>query len=224
MQKFFMVMSSLAITLSASMLVISQGKTLNEEKDLAAKIARFAPTVITADVSKLSANDRKALDKIIEAARLFDPLYIRQVWSGNEALLRKLEADKSPLGKLRLHYFLINKGPWSQLDENASFLPEAPATKPPNAAHYPDDMTKEEFTSWVETLTPEDKTKANGFFYAIRRGPDLHQRPLRCLSARGIGPRMRLSRRLEAVLDEPLRVAREIGAVFPQVAPDAEDA
>jgi len=35
---------------------------------------------------------------------------------------------------------------------------------------------------------------------------------------------MRLSRRFETVLDEPLRMAREIGAVLPQVAPDPEDA
>jgi len=168
----FLTVISLGVVIFGSFSTARTQARTDEERDLAAKIARFAPTVITADVSKLSVNDRKALDKIIAAARLFDPLYIRQVWSGNEALLKKLEADRSPLGKLRLHYFLINKGPWSQLDENASFLAEAPATKPPNAAHYPDDMTKEEFTSWVETLTPEEKAKANGFFYAIRRGPD----------------------------------------------------
>ena len=161
-----------ALLLGASSTILAQVKADSEEKDLSAKIARFAPTVITADISKLSSADRKALDKIIAAARLFDPLYIRQVWSGNDALLKKLESDRSTLGKLRLHYFLINKGPWSQLDDNRAFLPGAPATKPPNAAHYPDDMTKEEFTSWVETLGPEDKAKATGFFYAIRRGPD----------------------------------------------------
>ena len=32
---------------------------------------------------------RERLAKIIAAARLIDPLYIRQVWSGNEALLEK---------------------------------------------------------------------------------------------------------------------------------------
>jgi len=172
MHKFSITILLLAVIQSSFLTALPQTKSTDEEKGLAAKIARFAPTVITADVSKLPANDRKALDKIIAAARLFDPLYIHQVWSGNAALQKKLEADSSPVGKLRLHYFLINKGPWSQLDDNASFLPDVPATKPPNAAHYPDDMTKEEFTSWVETLTPEDKAKANGFFYAIRRGAD----------------------------------------------------
>src|SRR6185295_15218014 len=84
------------------------------ESPLASQIRRFAPTEITADVSQLSEGDRKALDKLIEAARLLDPIYLRQVWSGNEALLKKLEADSTPEGKERLHYFIINKGPWSR--------------------------------------------------------------------------------------------------------------
>lgn len=169
LKKFYLILLTISL---ASASVFAQAKTANEEKELRDKIARFAPTVVTADLTKLSPNDRKALEKIIAAARLFDPLFIRQVWSGNEALLAKLEADKSPLGRLRLHYFRINKGPWSQLDDNKAFIPGVPEHKPKNAAHYPDDMTKEEFTNWVETLSEADKAKATGFFWAIRRGAD----------------------------------------------------
>ena len=144
----------------------------DELAELNAKVRRFAPTVVTADASKLSPGDRRALQKIIEAARLFDPLFLRQVWSGNAALKRRLEADRSPLGRARLHYFNLNDGPWSQLDENKAFLEGVPEEKPPQAAHYPDDMTKEEFTRWVETLSEPERQKATGFFYAVRRGPD----------------------------------------------------
>jgi hypothetical protein len=143
-----------------------------ELMDLKAKTERFAPTVITADVSKLSANDRKALAKIVEAAKLMDPLYIHQVWSGNAALEKKLEADTSPAGQARLHYFRINKGPWSQLDENKSFVEGVPATRPHNAAHYPDDMTKQEFEAWAASLDEGARERATGFFYAIRRDKD----------------------------------------------------
>lgn len=141
------------------------------DPELAKKIGRFAPTELTADTSRLSANDRKALDKIIEAAKLMDPLFLRQVWSGNEALRQKLEADKTVLGRQRLHYFMINKGPWSRIDSNEPFIEGVP-TKPPHATYYPDDMTKEEFNSWVAGLPPEEKQKATGFFYLIRRGDD----------------------------------------------------
>src|SRR6476469_5324037 len=81
------------------------------DADLARKIARFAPTTLTADTSKLSAKDRQALGKIIAAAKLLDPLFLRQVWSGNDALQAKLEADKTEVGRQRLHYFLIHDGP-----------------------------------------------------------------------------------------------------------------
>jgi len=140
-----------------------------EPAELDAKIRRFAPTVVTADTSQLSAGDRRALAKVVEAARLFDPLFLRQVWSGNVALQRKLEADKTPLGRARLHYFMLNDGPWSQLDENIAFMPDVPHEKPATAAHYPDDMTKQEFESWVATLPEAEKQKATGFFYAVRR-------------------------------------------------------
>src|ERR1041385_9189068 len=60
---------------------------------LPAKIRRFSPTVLTANTSRLTPRDRLALGKIITAAKLFDPLFLRQVWSGNDALKKKLEAD-----------------------------------------------------------------------------------------------------------------------------------
>jgi predicted kinase len=132
---------------------------------LHAKIRRFAPTVLTADTSRLSPNDRNALQKIIAAAKYLDPLYRRQVWSGNEALLKKLQGYKDPIWA---HYFLINAGPWSQLDNNEPFIEGAPP-KPPQANFYPNDITKEEFNSWLGTLSTDEKEKAIGYFYAIRR-------------------------------------------------------
>ncbi|HEX7721204.1 MAG TPA: hypothetical protein VF397_03545 [Pyrinomonadaceae bacterium] len=135
---------------------------------LAAKIRRFAPTVMTANTARLSPNDRKALQKIIAAAKLYDHLYLRQIWSGNEALLKKLQADNTPLGRLRLHYFKINQGPWSQLDDHERFIEGVPP-RPPQANFYPEDMTKDEFNSWLSSLSESDKARATGYFYVIRR-------------------------------------------------------
>ncbi|HXU09772.1 MAG TPA: hypothetical protein VN743_12320 [Blastocatellia bacterium] len=142
------------------------------ESTLAAKIRRFAPTDITADTSHLSEGDRNALDKLIEAAKILDSLYLRQTWSGAEALHKKLEADTTPEGRERLHYFMINKGPWSRLDKNEPFIDGVPHEKPPQSGFYPDDMSKDEFNSWVATLPEADKQRATGFFTVIRRGAD----------------------------------------------------
>lgn len=156
----------------AMSLITSITAQQNGDPELARKIARFAPTKLTADTAKLSEKDRQALDKIIAAAKLLDPLFLRQVWSGNEALEKKLQADKSAIGQQRLHYFHINDGPWSRLDNKEPFIEGVPHEKPANANYYPDDMTKDEFNAWLQILSETDKQKATGFFHLIRRGPD----------------------------------------------------
>lgn len=134
--------------------------------------SRFAPTPLQVDTSGLSAGDRKALVKLVQAARIVNRIFMNQFWSGDAALYQKLQQDKSPLGRERLHYFWINKGPWSEIDEHKAFLPGVPPRKPAGANFYPEDMTKEEFESWVRTLSAADKEQAEGFFTVIRRGDD----------------------------------------------------
>lgn len=134
--------------------------------------ARFAPARLQVDLSKLSAGDRAALAKLIEAARVINHLFMQQVWSGNPALYEKLKQDHSALGKARLEYFWLNKGPWSDLDDHKAFLPDVPERKPLGANFYPGNMTREEFDAWVKTLSPGAREEAEGFFTVIRRGPD----------------------------------------------------
>jgi hypothetical protein len=166
------VILSLILTMGLITTLTAQKPEPNGDPELTKKIARFAPTTFTADVSKLSAKDRQALDKIIEAAKWMDPLFRIQVWAGNQELEKRLMADKTPAGRQRLHYFLINDGPWSRLDNNEPFIAGVPKEQPSGANYYPEDMTKDEFNSWLATLSEADKQKATGFFHLIRRGPD----------------------------------------------------
>jgi len=149
-------------------------KPLPTQAQLETMAARFAPTPLRVDTSKLSAGDQKALVKLIEAARLLDDVFLQQFWSGNTNLYAKLQKDRTALGKARLNYFWINKGPWSALDEYQAFLPGVPARKPLGANFYPEDMTKDEFERWVSSLPDKDQEQAKGFFTVIRRnGKDL---------------------------------------------------
>lgn len=141
----------------------------NATMTLEQKIRRFAPTEITADISRLSDGDRKALAKLFEVAKIFDQLYTQQVWSGNEALRATLEQDQSPEGKLRLHWYDINMGPWSGIDNDESFIAGVPKVKPPMANFYPEDITKEEFNRWLKKLPKKDQDLATGYFTVIRR-------------------------------------------------------
>ena len=138
--------------------------------DLRQMSARFVRTPLVVDTSTLTSGDRKALVKLIEAARIVDGLYLDQVWSGNAAEYERLRADHSPLGRARLHYFWVNKGPWSRLDGEQTFLPGVPARKPLGAAFYPEDMTAADFESWVATLPAQEAEQAKGFYSVIRAG------------------------------------------------------
>src|SRR5260370_21668879 len=139
---------------------------LNQLKQMS---ARFAPVTPKYNDAALSTGDRKALAKLVEAARVLNHLFLDQVWSGNRELYARLQKDTTPLGKQRLHYFWLNKGPWSDLDAHAAFIPGVPERKPQGANFYPEDMTREEFESWVKTLSPAAREQAIGFFSVIRR-------------------------------------------------------
>ena len=130
--------------------------------------SRFAPTPLRVDASRLSSGDRQALVKLIEAARILNDIFMQQMWDGNLALYSRLQKDTTPLGKARLHYFWINKGPWSDMDDYKAFLPGVPARKPLGANFYPESMTKEAFESWVAQLSPKEQEQAKSFFTVIR--------------------------------------------------------
>jgi hypothetical protein len=138
--------------------------------------ARFAPAEIGADITGLPKNERDALARLVDAARIMDALFLRQVWAGNAAMLHELAQKAAmPVGPrasrtaaARLHCFLINKGPWDRLNANAPFVPGAPP-KPAEANFYPIDATKEDVQKWTEGLPAKAREAAAGFFTTIRR-------------------------------------------------------
>jgi hypothetical protein len=145
---------------------------------LDAMARRFAPVDLSADTSRLSAGDKAAITKLIEAAKIVDTLQLRQRWADNEALWAALNKDQSPLGKARQRYFWLNKGPWSIIDDNASFMPaeyagiRIPAKKPDAANFYPAGASKQALEAWMNALPPKDKEQAQWFFTTIRTGAD----------------------------------------------------
>lgn len=72
-------------------------------------LERYAPYEVGADLPDLSENEKKAIPLLIKVGKLLDNLYLRQAWSGNEALLEKLQDNGDE--KL-LTLFKMYKGPW----------------------------------------------------------------------------------------------------------------
>ena len=165
----FMIISGVLGVALGGTVLLAADQAPPDQKQLEAMTARFAPVEIRADVASLPANERQALGKLVDAARIMDALFLRQSWAGNGAKLLELLDDSSPVGQARLRYFLINKGPWSRLDHKRPFLPGVPAEKPEEANFYPAGASKAEVERWIGTLPEPERAKARGFFTTIRR-------------------------------------------------------
>ncbi len=133
------------------------------------KIAQFQPVTITADIGHLPDNEKQALELLIEAARLLDPIFDRQAFSGNPDLAQTLAADQSPLGKARYQYFQIMRGPWDRQDHFAPFA--VPESRPLGAGYYPDDLSEEEFRAYLDAH-PDTRAALESLTTVIRRQGD----------------------------------------------------
>jgi hypothetical protein len=140
--------------------------------DVSQRVKQLPPTVVDYDRSLLTEGDRAVVAKLIEASRMIDEIYWRQVSEENPALRERLAANRgrSPLDAAGYDYFVINKGRWDRLKSDEPFIaPFGPAgKKPEGAGFYPADMTKEEFEKYV-AAHPAQKEALQGLFTVVRR-------------------------------------------------------
>jgi len=138
-------------------------------EELKKRIAVYAQVDISYDESVLSEPEKAALARLIEAGRVMDEIFLRQVWSGNVAMrndLMKAKKSGSPEALALEHFFRINFGPWDRINSNEPFI--GTLAKPKGVNFYPEDMTKEEFDSFIKAH-PDEADAAKGFFTTIRR-------------------------------------------------------
>lgn len=97
-------------------------ETLTVAGDTPQRVAQFPRTVIDYDHSLLNNNERQVVDKLIEASKLIDEIFWRQVSEQNPALRDELyrQAETSALDRAGYDFFIINKGPWDRLKDDAS--------------------------------------------------------------------------------------------------------
>ena len=98
----------------------------------------YAPVMLQADVSSLTAQEREMLGLFIDAAKIMDGLFWQQAYGDRDTLLASL---KDPATR---QFAEFNYGPWDRLDEDRPFVPGV-GPKPEGARFYPADMTKQEF-------------------------------------------------------------------------------
>ena len=136
-----------------------------------AQLAKYVPARIAADPRLISARDAKLIAKLVEAARLMDDIFLRQVGEENPQLRASLAADPSPNAKTLLAYFDRNAGPFDRLDEHKAFLKIPESVQPPTAGFYPPDLTKKEWDAWLGAH-PEVRKEFESTVTVIRREGD----------------------------------------------------
>lgn len=133
------------------------------------KLAKLATVEIGYDGSGLSENEKKALVKIVQAAKYMDKIFLRQVYKhntkihGDLARMSKEHPEKKPLKQ----YFRINFGPFDRLDADKPFI-NMDTPKPKGANFYPLNMSKEEFEAHIKA-NPDDEKAFTSEFTVIRR-------------------------------------------------------
>ncbi|MGH7638901.1 MAG: dipeptidyl-peptidase 3 family protein [Gemmatimonadaceae bacterium] len=110
--------------------------------DVAARVASYKTIKLAPDLSTLTANERRMIPILIDAARAMDEVYWIQTYGDKNALLQSIS---DPAART---FALINYGPWDRLDGNRPFLPGV-GPRPAGANFYPIDMTKEQFEAEV---------------------------------------------------------------------------
>ena len=112
--------------------------------DDASLLSQYATVKLSTDTTALTADERKMLPLLIDAAREMNAPFWMETYGDKDSLMRHVTgADARQLVE-------INYGPWNRLANNAPFVPEIGA-KPAGANYYPAGMTKEEFDSAAAT-------------------------------------------------------------------------
>jgi hypothetical protein len=137
-------------------------------KVLEAKRAKFKDIEVSVDLNGVSEEDKRVLWHLLQAADVMDLLFFKQASKDGLSIYERLKRlAETEYEKLLLELVEINFGVYDRLEDHKPFIETK--DKPLGAEFYPEDMTKEEFESFLKAH--EDKRDAFISPYTvIRRG------------------------------------------------------
>lgn len=138
---------------------------------LRGQLAKFRPVSIKYDRSSLSSGERRVVDKLIEASRYINKIFLNQAYSRNGEIERSLKRSHDPLLKLTLHFFDINFGPFDRINNFFPFYGNL--DHPPGANFYPGDLTREDFESWLKEHPGDTEALTSDLTVIRRKGDNL---------------------------------------------------
>jgi len=115
----------------------AEGQSAPARPAMADRVAQYTPVRLTADLSRLSDHERRMLPLLVDAAAAIDTMYRQQYYPPLDSLLSAVTDTATR------RFIEINYCPWDRLDDDRPFIAGA-GERPPGAALYPRDVTKEE--------------------------------------------------------------------------------
>lgn len=122
------------------------------------RLAIYEKVKLTTDLNALTVSERKVLPLLIEAAKIMDDLFWKQVYPQRDSLLNTIKDEKTK------QFVLINYGPWDRLNGDKPFV-NGIAAKTDGGTFYPAGMTKAQ----LEKSDVKDKF---GLYSVIRTEKD----------------------------------------------------
>jgi hypothetical protein len=122
--------------------------------DLEARLKKFRRVEMPFDRSRLSARERRMVEKLVEASRYLEDIYWRQNDAEGLALYRSLAGSRKPLDEMIRRLLVINGSRFDLIEENQPFVGTEAFS--PGRGYYPKGLTREEIERYVEAH-PEKK-------------------------------------------------------------------
>jgi hypothetical protein len=137
-----LVVAGACSTMSSTSSVGASTPAHNGSADVAARLAKYSTVRLAPDLGALTANERKMIPLLIDAAKAIDDVFWVQAYGDAPALLRSISDTATR------QFVEYNYGPWDRLDNNHPFVSGVGA-RPPGGNYYPPGMTKTEFEAEV---------------------------------------------------------------------------
>lgn len=150
-------------------------KRLTVAPDLASQVAKFKPIHITYDSSGLTANEKKMVEKLVDAAGLLDCIYWRQSDPEGLKLYLSLADKHDRQSELVREYLKINGSRWDLINDNKPFV--GTETMPPGHAFYPWGITLRQFDSYVAAHPDQKAALYDPYTVVVRDGENLKAVP-----------------------------------------------
>ena len=177
------------------------GAKVKVAADLDKRLAKYKAVEMPFHHQGLTERERQMVDKLVEAARLFDSIYWRQSDPEGLTLLKQLEGSKDEQGKRIFRYLYINGGRFDLIKNNQAFVLDAKFD--PARAIYPAGTTREGIEAYVK-LHPEKKDELyNPFTVVRRRGDELDGIPYHDAYRAFLEPCAKALREAAELSDEP---------------------